>query len=500
MSDEIEAHVLDRYEIIKKLGKGAYGVVWKAKDKTTGMVVALKKVYDAFQNSTDAQRTYREVMYLQQLKGHDNIIGLLSILRAYNNKDLYLVFDLMDTDLHIVIRAKILKPVHKQFIMYQLFKALKYMHSAQLVHRDLKPSNMLLNSECIMKLADFGLARSLAFDDSNEPPVVSDYIATRWYRAPEILLGSTSYSLAVDLWSAGCILAEILLEKVIFPGKSSLNQMELIIELLGKPSNSDLNDMKISYANELLPNLKGKKIKSFNMLFENCPPDAIDLMRKLLVYNPSKRLTVDEVLAHPYFSKFHNETEETLCKHDIIIPIDDQKKLSLKAYRDAIYNDINNHLKLQRLKTSGKIYINKIPKSPKTKKQSSSPKPLKHKFKVNNDENQKNQFLKLKRGSMKENKRAEKSLSNPKTVLKKKNRSEDHCHENLKNKVLQQTSKYNQKLEISKSNVNTSQKLLFNNSNSAKKLLIKGFFQKKNQPTYSMGLLKKLKGRSTEKK
>ena len=187
MSDEVEPHVLERFDILAKLGKGAYGIVWKARNKKSGQVVALKKVYDAFQNSTDAQRTYREVMYLQHLNGHENIIRLLSIIRAFNNKDLYLVFDLMETDLHIVIRAKILKPVHKQFILYQLFKALKYIHSADIIHRDLKPSNMLINSDCLMKLADFGLARSITATDDGDP-IVSEYIATRWYRAPEILI------------------------------------------------------------------------------------------------------------------------------------------------------------------------------------------------------------------------------------------------------------------------------------------------------------------------
>lgn len=499
MSEDIEAHVLERYEILQKLGKGAYGVVWKAKDRITNNFVALKKVYDAFQNSTDAQRTYREVMYLQQLKGHDNIISLLSIMRAYNNKDLYLVFDLMETDLHVVIRAKILKPVQKQFINYQLFKALKYMHSALLVHRDLKPSNMLLNSDCLMKLADFGLARSLGYEEDTEPPIVSDYIATRWYRAPEILLGSTSYSLAVDMWSAGCILAEILIDKVLFPGKSSLNQMELIIELIGRPTNDELSNMRVSYANELLPNLKGKKVKSFGVIFENCPPEALDLIRKLLAYDPAKRPTVSEVLAHPYFSKFHNEEEETICTHRVTIPIDDKEKLSLKAYRDAIYNDISMHLKHQKARETGKIFRQQVIRSPAVSKKDPSPAILKHKFRVTKEETVKNQFLELKRHSMKENKKAEKSSSNPKTVLKKKNKSEDNHKENLHSRVFQQTNKYNQKFEISKSNMQADGKSLFGNSSSSKKLIIKGFFQKK-QSTYAMGLFKKAMEGSSDKK
>ena len=124
--------------------------------------------------------------------------------------------------------------------MYQLFKSLKYIHSGGLIHRDLKPSNMLLNKDCQMRLADFGLARLLKENKDGEFPLVSDYIATRWYRAPEILLGSQSYSKKVDIWSAGCILAEILLEQVLFAGKSSMNQIELIINLIGKPSEKDV--------------------------------------------------------------------------------------------------------------------------------------------------------------------------------------------------------------------------------------------------------------------
>merc|ERR1712070_1108143 len=120
---------------------------------------------------------------------HENIVQLQSVIKADNDRDLYLIFEFMETDLHAVIRANILEPVHKQYVMYQSFKALMYMHSAELVHRDMKPSNLLLNSECLMKVADFGLARSLLRGGTEaEPinPVLTDYVATRWYRAPEI--------------------------------------------------------------------------------------------------------------------------------------------------------------------------------------------------------------------------------------------------------------------------------------------------------------------------
>ena len=199
MSEEIDRPVLRKYEILQKLGKGAYGIVWRAVDKRTKETVALKKIFvrssvhaiatlfetvctmqdfairplpvrrwstlrfpqDAFQNSTDAQRTFREVMFLQQMKGHEHIVTLLNVHKADNDRDIYLTFEYMETDLHAAIRANILQDIHKQYILWQALKALKFMHSAKLLHRDMKPSNLLLNSDCLMKVADFGLARSL---------------------------------------------------------------------------------------------------------------------------------------------------------------------------------------------------------------------------------------------------------------------------------------------------------------------------------------------------
>ena len=310
MSEEIESHVLERYEIHKKLGRGAYGIVWKAIDKRNKRTVALKKVFEAFQNSVDAQRTYREVMYLQELNGHDNIVRLLSIIRAHNNRDLYLVFEYMETDLHTVIKHNILQSIHKQFIFYQLLKALKYIHSGDLIHRDLKPSNLLINSECLIKVADFGLARSVAQKDDGQDPVVSDYVATRWYRAPEILLGSQCYNKAVDMWSAGCILAELIAGKVLFTGKSTLNQVELIIELLGRPKDSQIDALGSPLARNILANITAQKTRSFTQMFSTEGKDALDLLRRLLTFSPHERMTVEEALDHPYVRTWHCVADE----------------------------------------------------------------------------------------------------------------------------------------------------------------------------------------------
>ncbi|MCO5555526.1 hypothetical protein L7F22_009071 [Adiantum nelumboides] len=320
----------------------AYGIVWKAIERRSNDVVALKKIFDAFQNSTDAQRTFREVMFLQELTDHENIIKLLNVLKAENDRDLYLVFEYMETDLHAVIRANILEEVHKQFIMYQLFKSLKYLHSAELLHRDIKPSNLLLDSDCQVKLADFGLARSIAQlkDDSGQSPILTDYVATRWYRAPEILLGSTKYTYGVDMWSSGCILGELLNGKPIFPGTSTMNQIERVLDLLGKPDLEDIAALESPFAATMLENMSCGSARSFRKAFPSASPEAEDLLRRLLQFNPHRRLTAEQALQHPYLSQFHNPMDEPICNRGIRIPIDDNTKFTIQEYRERLYSEI----------------------------------------------------------------------------------------------------------------------------------------------------------------
>lgn len=332
------------------IGKGAYGIVWKAIDKKTKEIVALKKNFDAFQNATDAQRTFREIIFLQELSGHENIIRLQNVIRAENDRDIYLVFDFMDTDLHAVIRANILEDIHKQYIIYQVLKCLKYMHSANLLHRDLKPSNLLLNSECHVKVADFGLARSLDCKDPDATPLLTDYVATRWYRAPEILLGSNKYTKGVDMWSLGCILAELLLGKPVFPGTSTLNQLDRVMEITGRPSQEDIEAINSPLAQTMLESLPPTKAKKLRDVFPTASDEALDLLKNLMHFNPGKRLTAEQALKHPYVAQFHNPDDEPICTKRINIPIDDNQKFAIRDYRNKLYADIHRRKKELRKK------------------------------------------------------------------------------------------------------------------------------------------------------
>merc|ERR1719352_1228248 len=223
------------------------------------------------------------------------------------------------------------------------------MHSGQMLHRDIKPSNILLNSECQVKVCDFGLARSvMQQNDHSANPVLTDYVATRWYRAPEILLGSTSYTKGVDTWSVGCILGELISGKPIFPGTSTMNQLDRIMEVTGRPSPEDVDAIKSPFAATMLESLPMSRPRPLNEMFPSASVEALDLLRLCLNFNPSKRISAKDALRHPYVVQFHNPDDEFDCDRIIRISIDDDTKLRVQDYRDQIYNEVFRKKKEQR--------------------------------------------------------------------------------------------------------------------------------------------------------
>ncbi|KAG1163011.1 hypothetical protein G6F36_013858 [Rhizopus arrhizus] len=200
----------DQYEVVDVVGEGAYGVVCSAVHKPTGQMVAIKRILP-FDHAMFSLRTLREIKLLKYFN-HENIISILDIMKPKSLDDfteVYLIQELMETDMHRVIRTQDLSDDHCQYFTYQTLRALKAMHSANVLHRDLKPSNLLLNANCDLKICDLGLARSSNSADENSG-FMTEYVATRWYRAPEIMLTFKEYTKAIDVWSVGCILAEML--------------------------------------------------------------------------------------------------------------------------------------------------------------------------------------------------------------------------------------------------------------------------------------------------
>ncbi|WRX17549.1 Protein kinase domain - like 10 [Theobroma cacao] len=285
---------------IRPIGRGAYGIVCAAVNSETREEVAIKKIGNAFDNRIDAKRTLREIKLLRHMD-------------------------------------------HENYFLYQLLRGLKYVHSANVLHRDLKPSNLLLNANCDLKIGDFGLART-----TSETDFMTEYVVTRWYRAPELLLNCSEYTAAIDIWSVGCILGEIMTREPLFPGKDYVHQLRLITEvvnfwydipgdgdegitvevrykqlgrdlidtfamLIGSPDDASLGFLRSDNARRYVRQLPQCRKQQFSARFPNMSAVAVDLLEKMLVFDPNKRITVDEALCHPYLVSLHDTNDEPVC-------------------------------------------------------------------------------------------------------------------------------------------------------------------------------------------
>jgi serine/threonine protein kinase len=337
------------YVIHEEVAHGAYGRVYSATDMLTQELVAIKRISNTFAHVEDARRILREIKLLR-LMDHDNIVSAKTVCMPANPsgfQDVFIVMESMEANLTQVIKDNPdLTADHHRVFIFQILRGLAYLHKTMgVMHRDLKPSNILVNSNCKIKLCDFGLSRPLV--DGDTAVAWTDYVATRWYRAPELVgMFYGRYTCAVDMWSVGCIFAEILLRKPIFPGRCAMSQLQLITDLLGKPSAHAMKSITNSKARAVLE-MMPDKAPSFDTAFGGVPPPARDLLRGLLAIDPGERLTVEQALGHPYFDDF---PRVPVPPHPLVDPgafkFDHRPELSMKEVRQLMVGEINQHHKM----------------------------------------------------------------------------------------------------------------------------------------------------------
>lgn len=289
-----------------KLGEGSYAEVFKVKSLRTNEIYAIKRLKKRYRSTEEANKL-PEILALRALQGHPNIIRLIDVLYDSAHGYLAIVFEMMDKNLYELIRDHKCPYDERSalVLIYQLTKAVAYMHSKNLFHRDIKPENCIVNKDTLeLKLVDFGSTR---LTSSRGP--YTEYVATRWYRAPECILTAGSYGPAVDVWAIGCVLFEILTTKPLFPGNHELDQICRIHNILGTPSGdilSKFNQNPNTQINFLFP---PRYAQDFQSLMPNTSPVIVDLIKQMLTYNPVDRITADEALNHPAFDQIRREEE-----------------------------------------------------------------------------------------------------------------------------------------------------------------------------------------------
>ncbi|XP_065906716.1 cyclin-dependent kinase-like 4 [Dysidea avara] len=296
---------MEKYEKLCKIGEGAYGVVFKCRYKESGHIVAIKKFVETEDDPMIKRIAMREVRMLKQLK-HGNLVNLLEVFKR--KRKLHLVFEYCD---HTVLNEleKHQKGLDEKFIkqiLWQTLQGVKYCHENQCIHRDVKPENILVCKSGVVKICDFGFARMLTGDE------YTDYVATRWYRAPELLVGDTQYGPPVDVWAIGCLFAELLNGQALWPGKSDVDQLYLIQKNLGPliPRHVEVFRDNSFFKGISLPT--PDKMEPLEVKFGGYPMKAISFVKSCLVMEPAGRLTCEELLDHSYFDDFRDWFEPEL--------------------------------------------------------------------------------------------------------------------------------------------------------------------------------------------
>jgi len=286
---------MEKYQKIEKIGEGTYGVVYKARNRVSGELVALKKIRLEAEDEGIPSTAIREISILKELQ-HPNIVRLHDVI--HTEKKLTLVFEYLDQNLKKFLDSSDgLDPLTIKSSLFQLLRGVAFCHDRRVLHRDLKPQNLLINKDGELKLADFGLARAFGI------PVRSytHEVVTLWYRAPDVLMGSRKYSTPVDLWSVGCIFGEMASSRPLFPGTSDHDQLMRIFKVLGTPSEETWPTMAE------LPEYRGDFPQHDPVSFATVAPklctDGLDLLTQMLRYEPGHRISAKAAMSHPYFKE-----------------------------------------------------------------------------------------------------------------------------------------------------------------------------------------------------
>ena len=374
--------VSERYEIRREVGHGSYGHVCEALDTQSGELVAIKRFERIFRDTIDSKRILREIAILPHLQSQ-YVAQLKEVLPVADPKkfdEIYAVLELAESDLKKVVRSHlVLKQEHVKVIMYRALCGLQYIHSAGVIHRDLKPGNILINSDCSIKLCDFGLAREGVVPSANdtdelltssETQKLTKHIATRWYRAPEVVL-LNEYSTPVDVWSMGCVFGELLSKLpgsthkgALFPGKTcypmspycrlnhdglspdileSEDQLNVIFSVIGTPSEPDLSFLQDTNTAMYVRNFGKRREVDFREWYQSATEEAIDLLKGMLEFNPEKRVTVQAALAHPYFASVRCGRTEEVSPQLVSLSFDSQRELRVDELRHLFLREIERY-------------------------------------------------------------------------------------------------------------------------------------------------------------
>lgn len=390
-----------RYEVKQLIGTGSYGSVCEAYDSEKNTLVAIKRIAHMFEDLIDCKRILREIAILSKLR-HDNIVQLYDIVAPSNMNtfdELYMVMEICDSDLKKLCRTDVtLTPLHINTLLYNLLVGLKYLHSAGIYHRDLKPANCLVNQDCSVKICDFGLSRATGGEQPhlhalpNTPRVegeaaqpvpgvphtqrlkrnLTGHVVTRWYRAPELILLQENYTEAIDIWSVGCIYAELLgmLEGTrtqdrgpLFPGSSCFplspdhkhktdykyhtrgkhDQLNMIFNLLGTPSEVDIEQLERDDAKRYIRCFAVRDGEGLAAKYPHVEADSVDILNRMLRFNPTERIAVTESLEHKLFKNIRDLSRETTAESRISLDFEREPDLDEKLLRKYFFKEIKRY-------------------------------------------------------------------------------------------------------------------------------------------------------------